>query len=100
MILLVWFGIVIIFQNETLNLQGMYTLLNIHIHTTMINIRMWYIGEYISFFFKLWKISFKNHFYEIFFDKNTIVLKGQVSILAYLDLGFFLNVHFEYVWHV
>ncbi len=39
MIILVRFGIVINFQNEALNLQGMYTLLKIHIPTTMINTR-------------------------------------------------------------
>jgi hypothetical protein len=51
MILLVQFGILINFQNETLNLQGMYTHLKIHIHTTMINTRhviYWEIYKYFS----------------------------------------------------
>jgi hypothetical protein len=90
MILLIWFGIVIIFQNETLNLQEMYTLLKIHIHTTRLTQDMWYIGEYISFFLKKSIKDFiQKSFLWNFFDKNTIVLKGKISILAYVSLFVF-----------
>ncbi len=49
---MVWFEIVIKFQNEALNLQGFYIVLKFHIYLTMINSLKWYIGENNIFFKK------------------------------------------------
>jgi hypothetical protein len=61
----VWFQIIIIFQDETQNLQGIYTFLWIQIYFKNIKIFFWIIGEILIIFCnKLQNKSFKIHSYE------------------------------------
>ncbi len=60
-----WFQIIIIFQDETQNLQGIYTFLWIQIYFKNIKIFFWIIGEILIIFCnKLQNKSFKIHSYE------------------------------------
>jgi hypothetical protein len=65
--LALWFEIVIIFQDETINLEGIYTILKIHVYSTMINKKqiVIYWGNYKQFFITSCKLyHLKIYLYE------------------------------------
>ncbi len=64
--------IVIIFQDETLNLQGMYTPFKIHIYSIVIN-KTFVMDQYNHFLYQVVKDFIQNfiHMKKLFWDKRT-----------------------------
>jgi hypothetical protein len=54
----------IIFQKETLNLQGIYTFFKVHIYSTIINKKMMYLGNFKHLLTSWKSFHSKIHFYE------------------------------------
>ncbi len=72
---MVWFEIVIKFQNETLNLQGFYIVLKFYIYLTMIDSLEWYIGGNKYIYKKVVKECIQN-----------LILERKVNIWAHVNL--------------
>jgi hypothetical protein len=83
-----WYGIVIIFINKTLNLQGIKTLLKIHIYSKMINKKMSCIETTMSIYHnKLQKNCSKIHAYErTFFWEKDMQSSFKAIILSHCIL--------------
>lgn len=94
-----WFKFVIIFQNETLNMQGTYTLLKIHIYSIMINTKnVMYLGNYKLFFLdKMQKISSKNsHVWKKYFGAKGHVILVYTNTIGSIYLVWNLKDYFAF----